>query len=44
MFIYFRGGAFFEGINIGLIYPLIEFSQKGDQFLGNHILIGPKYS
>jgi subfamily B ATP-binding cassette protein MsbA len=29
------GGAFFEGINIGLIYPLVDFIQKGDQFLGN---------
>jgi len=29
------GGAFFEGINIGLIYPLVEFIQKGDAFLGN---------
>ncbi len=30
------GGAFFEGINISLIYPLMEFIQKGDQILGNH--------
>ena len=34
--IFILGGTFFEGLNIGLIYPLMELIQKGDQYVGNN--------